>query len=295
MIKIFNILILIFFISCSSIRQNEQTLFYKEQNKLVFLYADLNAGCKIKLSISDISKNEQKIKVVDNCKNNPENLFVEELKENIFSVIWKENGEIKKTEFDFNQNKLKRGFDKNSGLAFMGNENGTVIVELYSDFQCHACKLLDEKFAEVITDFSNVKVIRHEFPLDGGCNKLLLYQKVIGQNLHDFACNSAALALCNKDKYWEIHDYLYQNQEKIGSELFIEIAEKFEITKDEMNKCFEEEGDIFNFLKNHINQSLQTHKEINRTPYYLINNKHYFGANSTKEELKKILIEAGGK
>lgn len=78
-----------------------------------------------------------------------------------------------------------------------------ITVVEFSDFQCPACKSASTLGSLVTATFpGKVRFIYRNFPLD---------------NLHPNARNAAiaaeAVASINKDKFWEMHDLLFENQE----------------------------------------------------------------------------------
>lgn len=188
-----------------------------------------------------------------------------------------------------------RGYDPAIQRPYMGNIAGKVQIHLYSDFQCPSCKRLDDNLLLTVSQFSNVKVIRHEFPLDGNCNKLLIYQKIMGQNLHDFACQSAALALCKPNQYWSIHDRLYEHQREFGPKMFQKIAAYFKISPKEMAQCIDLKGDRIKTIRQQINNTLKQHATLNCTPYIIINDKEHLSGIQSVEALKTAIQSSGGK
>jgi protein-disulfide isomerase/uncharacterized membrane protein len=83
------------------------------------------------------------------------------------------------------------------------------IVE-YSDFACSHCararRDLDRLIAERPGD---VRLVFRHFPLDTSCNPTLRH------SVHPTACEAARAAECAGElgKFWEFHDYLFDNQQ----------------------------------------------------------------------------------
>ena len=64
----------------------------------------------------------------------------------------------------------------------LGAEKPAVTVELYSDFVCPLCYINNLMIHQAVHEFSNIKVVHHNFPFDKECNK------VIEINMHPKAC-----------------------------------------------------------------------------------------------------------
>ena len=112
----------------------------------------------------------------------------------------------------------------------LGPENADVVIELYSDFVCPLCYIHNIMLHQAVSEFSNVKVVHHNFPFDKECNPY------ISVNMHPGACfmSKAAIAARNQGNYWGMSSMLYENQPyneadvwKIASELGLN-AEKLQ-------------------------------------------------------------------
>ncbi len=88
-----------------------------------------------------------------------------------------------------------------SGSIDQNSEIITVVE--FSDFQCPACKAASSLGDVVTSTFpGKVRFIYRNFPLDN-----------IHPNARNAAIAAEAVASINKDKYWEMHDLLFENQE----------------------------------------------------------------------------------
>lgn len=148
-------------------------------------------------------------------------------------------------------------------------------ISVFSDFQCPYCKLAAEQTEEIIKDFGDKVNIQYFFyPLDSTCNT-----KMKG-SLHPFACYSAYLAACDQEKFKEVHDYIFANQESINFENLKEWQTKFELTG-----CFENEG-----IKDSIQQTLNAGEQfaLKSTPTIIVNGKKLEGL-IPYEHMKEIL------
>lgn len=86
------------------------------------------------------------------------------------------------------------------GAPTLGAENAKVVVQVYSDLQCPACKAAEPILRQVIGMYKDrVKFVWKDFPL---------------MSIHPNARNAANAARCAQDqgKFWEMHDVLFAEQ-----------------------------------------------------------------------------------
>lgn len=114
----------------------------------------------------------------------------------------------------------------------MGDPNAPVKVNVYSDFQCPACKSFAENYEPIIIDqyINSGKVYLTYHPY-----------RVIGPE----SDRAAAAAYCasEQNKFWEYHDILFANLtgEEIGNfsdKRLKAYAELIEFDQDQFNKCY---------------------------------------------------------
>ncbi|PIP90719.1 MAG: hypothetical protein COW01_13170 [Bdellovibrionales bacterium CG12_big_fil_rev_8_21_14_0_65_38_15] len=89
-------------------------------------------------------------------------------------------------------------------------------VTKFSDFQCPACKAMSEQLHKAARQYKGQINIQYMFyPLDPACNATM------ERSLHPFACKAAYLAYCLPEKFPEIENELFSNQDSL-SDSFIE-------------------------------------------------------------------------
>lgn len=94
-------------------------------------------------------------------------------------------------------------------------------ISIFSDFQCPACKALGEQLHPLLARFSDKINVQYFFyPLDTACNSQMT------SAIHPHACQAAYLASCLPQKFLEIHDEIFNNQESISAEWLLELARK---------------------------------------------------------------------
>ena len=162
----------------------------------------------------------------------------------------------------------------------LGNKNGKIIIDLYTDFACPICYSYNIMLHKLAKENKDIQIIHHNFPLDTECNKYLDHK------MHDGACRMARYAIAseNQGNYWGMASLLYEKQPKNDEEA-IKLAKGLEL-------------DITKFKKDI--SSHQTRDKINKeiddaialgldgTPNIIINGNRYFGAKAYFE-LKDIV------
>ncbi len=142
-----------------------------------------------------------------------------------------ENTEEKIT---FDDNELKELIDDD---PYLGNRDAKLVVVEFSDFQCPFCRKFYveslKQFKKEYVETGKVMFVYRDFPL----------------NFHPMAEISGEAAQCANDqgKFWELHDKIFDEQQKRGtgtisySEADLKKwAEEIGLNMDEFNACLNE-------------------------------------------------------
>ncbi len=161
-----------------------------------------------------------------------------------------------------------------------GKQDSKVVVRLYSDFECPACKVSEPAVAQAVAKYKDrVKFVWKDFPLE---------------QIHPVARAGAEAARCAEvqGKFWEYHDELYANQSEWSSQknpesLFLNYADKLGLNKDQFRACYESRAQ-----DSAISATLAEgfSNRVDRTPTVFINNKRYFSLSA--EEWTTLLDQA---
>lgn len=144
----------------------------------------------------------------------------------------------------------------------LGTADGDVVIELYSDFVCPMCYINNIMLHKAVKEYTNIKVIHHNYPFDKECNPYLTY------NIHPKACfmSRVAIAAKNQGNYWEMSSLLYENKPK-NIEEAVKLANKLNF-------------DIKQFL-----QDIDSTETIN-----IVSKEIYDGQNSDIEATPTMII-----
>ena len=168
----------------------------------------------------------------------------------------------------------------------LGNPNGEVVIELYSDFVCPLCYINNIMLHQAAKEFVNIKINHHNTPFDKECNKYITV------NMHPHACfmSKGAIAAGNQGNYWEMSSLLYENKPQ-NIQSMLELAEKINLDKDLFIKDLLSE-ETSKIVSRELDEADAL--DIDGTPTMIINGKKYVGAKAYPV-LKEILIKHGAK
>ena len=168
----------------------------------------------------------------------------------------------------------------------LGAYDAEVVIELYSDYVCPLCYINNIMLHKAVKEFSNIRVVHHNYPFDKECNPY------ISINMHPKACfmSRGAIASRKQGNYWEMASLLYENQPKKMEDL-LDLADKINLNAIQFREDFESQETTQEIEKEILNaESL----EIDATPTMYINGEKIVGV-KPYYELKEILIKNGAK
>ena len=104
-----------------------------------------------------------------------------------------------------------------------GSQHAAVTIVEFSDFACGHCAAFHQSLEDVLRrSGANVRVVFRHFPLDSACNP------GVPTRVHPDACLAAVAAECagNQGKFWQYHNILFDNQQRLGREFLISYAQR---------------------------------------------------------------------
>lgn len=117
-----------------------------------------------------------------------------------------------------------------NGARRLGDEDATVAVLEFTDFQCPYCKRHhDQSFVELKTNYvdtGKVQYLSMDFPL----------------SFHPQAHSAAVAARCagKQEKYWEMHDVLFDNNRNLGDAFYKQAAAQLGLNAGEFESCLQD-------------------------------------------------------
>lgn len=141
-----------------------------------------------------------------------------------------------------------------------GNSSSKMIIIEFSDFQCPACKAA-LPVIDAVLDRHGVALYYRNFPLP----------------IHENSMTAAEAAECANEqgKFWQYHDILFQNQERLDKESLKVYAGQLGLDAAQFNRCLDSHK-----YRNEIEKDFQDGKRlgVGGTPTFFINNRKVEGA-----------------
>jgi protein-disulfide isomerase len=144
-----------------------------------------------------------------------------------------------------------------------GNPQAVITLVEYGDYQCPHCghaypiiKQLQEAFKD------QLKLVFRNFPL---------------RNIHPLAESAAiaAEAAGRQDRYWEMHDVIFERQRDMHGNSFREFAQELGLNVEQFEKDSKDE-DILEKVEGDFESGIMS--GVNGTPTFFINGKRYNGS-----------------
>ena len=160
---------------------------------------------------------------------------------------------------------------------YIGNSNASVIIYVFSDYECPNCKIGEERMKAILEKY--------------GDKILYFFKNHPLTSIHPDAYNASLAAECANEqgKFWEYHDYLFAHNTQLGAPYLEQYAKEIDLLDTErFNICFETQR-----YKEKVDADLKSGAEIGvpGTPTFIINGLVVVGAKSEDEYIKIIDAE----
>lgn len=155
-----------------------------------------------------------------------------------------------------------------------GTSSASIEIVEFGDYQCPHCGHAFPIIKEIQETFGDqIKFVFRNFPL---------------KESHEFAFPAAIAAESAglQNKFWEMHDAIYENQYRLADDLFEELAESIGLDLDQFNKDSESES-ILKKVEDDFESGIRS--GVNGTPSFYVNNKKFDGG---PEDLFETLKES---
>jgi protein-disulfide isomerase len=145
----------------------------------------------------------------------------------------------------------------------MGLQDAPITIIVFSDFQCSYCASANQLIKELMQEYPDqIRFVHRDFPLD---------------EIHPDAFNAALAARCagDQDKYWEMNDALFSNQEDLSIAGINKLVEMLDLGQVQFDTCFESKK-----FEEKIYSDKQAGEEygVSATPTLFVNGYHVNGA-----------------
>lgn len=162
-----------------------------------------------------------------------------------------------------------------AGRPSLGKPEAAVTIVEYADFQCPHCK----RTAPILKD-----ILKHY----NGDVRLVFKHMPFNARPYAFQAAQASLCAADQDKFWDYHNLLFENAEKLSPGKFRELAATINLDVASFTQCLSSDRHkqkIYNDLAEIRLLGFQA------APSFLING-HYYSGSKSFEEFKKIIDSA---
>jgi len=155
---------------------------------------------------------------------------------------------------------LKPTVDKNDHIQ--GNKNAPVELVEFGDYQCPHCGAAYPVIKEIQETFGDqIKFVFRNFPLS---------------EIHPAARPAAiaAEAAALQNKFWEMHDAIFENQNKLSRNFLLKLAENLNLDIEQFNTDIALDS-VNEKVENDFESGIRS--GVNGTPTFFVNGKRFDG------------------
>lgn len=188
-------------------------------------------------------------------------------------VVYKKIENQKNSEQQVSIDKIDYSLSVNSqDDPYLGPNDAKVTIVQFADFECPYCRQEFLTIRELAKLYPQIKIIFRDLPLT---------------DIHANALTATVAANCaaKQNKFWDFHDQLYLNQEKISPSYYQQIASTLNLNLQDFNKCLVDK-EIVKEISLDISDAVLMNVE--GTPTFFINGERIAGVISL-DQWKKIL------
>src|SRR5262245_16781325 len=114
------------------------------------------------------------------------------------------------------------------GFPSIGPNDAPIVIVEFSDFQCPYCARFHDQTLQPLLDAYPGKI-------------RFVYRHVPLSAIHSNAFQAAEASMCAYEQgaFWPYHDGIYENQAKLGAELYIQLATDIGLDVESFRACLE--------------------------------------------------------
>lgn len=164
----------------------------------------------------------------------------------------------------------------NDSDYIQGNQDAKVVVVEYGDYECPHCAHAHQVLKNLVDYFDGqVALVFRNFPLTE--SHAMAYPAAI-----------AAEAAAKQDKFWEMNDALFENQDELGDKLFGQLAKRLGLDMQQFQNDLKESSELEEKIDADFEGGMRS--GVNGTPSFYINGEKFDGG---PEDLFEMLKESG--
>lgn len=154
-----------------------------------------------------------------------------------------------------------------------GNTSGKIVLVEYGDYQCSHCGIAYPFLKRLLNEFEDLKFVFRNFPLRESHPQAMVA-----------AQGAEAAALQNK--FWEMHDAIYENQDQLSDDLVVSIAEQLDLNVDQFIRQMNSDR-VINKIESDVESGLRS--GVNGTPTFFLNGRRVDSYNETYQSLAEAV------
>ncbi len=139
---------------------------------------------------------------------------------------------------------------------YKGPEDAKVVLVEFSDFECPACALFAPTIRGFELKYPNLKIIYKHYPLP--------------QHAQGKPAAIASMAAGEQDAFWEYHDKLFENQNQLNNDLYMQLAKDLGLDEERFKNDMSSDK-----IEQYVEADLRTGQSmgVNSTPTFFLNGK----------------------
>ena len=165
-----------------------------------------------------------------------------------------------------------------------GPANAQVAIVEFSDFQCPYCGQAFRDLRDLMRQRGDVRLVFRHYPLDAACNSN------VKNSVHPDACLAACAAECagTQGRFWEYHDVLFENNERLERTNLLEYAKSMGLDMNAFRACLDDPA-----TRARVGEDVQagTRVGVSSTPTMFINGRTIEGAMSRAHYDYALILE----
>jgi protein-disulfide isomerase len=156
----------------------------------------------------------------------------------------------------------------------LGDPKAPITLVEYGDFECPHCGLAHPLIQRLLKEMGDhILFVFRNFPLQES-------------HPHAFMAALAAEAAGKQDKYWEMHDLIFDNQRRLSAELLLSLAEQLGLNMDQFAKDWKSE-EITGKVERDFESGIRS--GVNGTPTFFVNGSPVYSYDETYESLEEAV------
>lgn len=161
---------------------------------------------------------------------------------------------------------------------WLGDKYAKVNLVLFSDYTCDYCAVQEQAIKKLFENYKHyIKVIWKDYPESN-------------EDSLSFQAARAGQCAARQEKFWPYHDFLFEYNDELGEEKYLEIAKKLDLNQRDFKKCLSDK-EVDEKIYSNIEEANML--EITGIPFLYVGTQQVMGEikYSELERLVKLELE----